>query len=192
VSESRFNLALAKFDALNARDPHGKELIYAQRMTDWLTKLQPRASEALKLAAHAQHLMRWEIPRDSYPKDRPGYLKWRTTLYQFHADRAAEVLREVGYDDATVARVGELIRKEKIKSDPEVQALEDVICLVFLENYFEDFSHEHDETKLIRILQRTWKKMSPRGHDAAMTIHFSPSQLALIRKALSSGGGSTE
>jgi len=181
---TRFDRAIEKFDALNARDPHAKELIYARRMTDWLAKLEPDASEALRLAARAQHLMRWEIPRDSYPKDRAGYLKWRTTLYQFHADRAAEVLREVGYDQATIARVGELIRKEKIKTDPEAQTLEDVAALVFLGNYFEEFSHEHDETKLVRILQRTWKKMSPRGHEAAMTIRFSPSQLELIKKAI--------
>jgi hypothetical protein len=185
VADSRFDQAIRKFDALNSADPQGKELRYAQQMTAWLDRLAPDASDALKLAARAQHLMRWQIPRDSYPKDRAGYLKWRTTLYDFHADRASEVLREVRYDDATIARVKSLIRKEKLKADPETQTLEDVICLVFLENYFEEFSQEHDEEKLIRILQRTWKKMSPRGHDAAMTIQYSPPQIALIKKALS-------
>ena len=185
VNEARFNSAIQRFDALNAQDPQGKELIYAQRMSAWLTKLEPAASEPLQLAARAQHLMRWSIPRSQFPMDRPGYLKWRTTLYDFHADRAAEVLREVGYDESTIARVRSLIRKEKLKVDPEAQTLEDVICLVFLENYFEEFSQEHDEEKLIRILQRTWKKMSPRGHEAAMTIQYSPPQLALIKKALS-------
>src|SRR4051812_46418623 len=123
--------AIERFDALNAEDPIGKELSYAQRMTTWLEKLEPAASEPLRLAARAQHLMRWKIPRDSYPKDRAGYLKWRTTLYDFHADRAAEVLHDVGYDDVTIARVRSLIRKEKIKADADAQTLEDVICLVF-------------------------------------------------------------
>ncbi len=95
------------------------------------------------------------------------------TLYDFHADRAAEVLRDVGYDDATIARVCSLIRKERLKADPEAQLLEDVICLVFLENYFAEFAAEHDEAKLIRILQRTWKKMSPTGHAAALKLQFS-------------------
>jgi hypothetical protein len=183
VADLRFNQAIEKFDVLNAADPRGKELAYAKRMTAWLERLAPDASEPLRLAARAQHLMRWKIPRESYPKDRSGYLKWRATLYDFHADRAAKVLREVGYDDATIARVRWLIRKEKLKTDPEAQTLEDVVCLVFLENYFEEFSHEHDEEKLIRILQRTWKKMSSRGHDAAMTIDYSAPQLALIKKA---------
>jgi len=194
VSDSKLKAAIERFDALNAADPNTttvdgmpqpKELLYGQRMTAWLHKLAPDASEALQLAARSQHLMRWQIPRESYPRDRAGYLKWRTTLYDFHADRAAEVLREVGYDDATIARVRSLIRKERLKADPDAQLLEDVICLVFLENYFADFAEEHDEAKLIRILQRTWKKMSPLGHEAALKLKFSESQMALITKAIS-------
>jgi hypothetical protein len=185
--------AIERLDAMNAADPNTttvdgvpqpKELLYARRMTDWLKKLSSAASEPLQLAARSQHLMRWQIPRESYSKDRAGYLKWRTTLYDFHADRAAEVLREVGYDDRAIARVRSLIRKERLKADPEAQLLEDVICLVFLENYFAEFSEEHDEAKLIRILQRTWKKMSPTGHEAALRLQFSQPQLQLIQKAL--------
>src|SRR5688572_14179439 len=134
----QFAAALQRFDAANARDPNltvvdgspqPKELVYARRMTEWLNRLEPGASEAVQLAARSQHLMRWSIPRDAYPKDRAGYLKWRTTLYDFHAEKAAEILRDVGYDDAAVARVRSLVRKEKIKADPEMQLLEDVICL---------------------------------------------------------------
>src|SRR5438132_12929561 len=190
----RFQTAIDRFDALNAADPHGKELLYARRMTQWLEKLEPAASETLRLAARSQHLMRWHIPRDTFPKDRPGYLKWRTTLYDFHADKAAEVLRDVGYDDAAVARVRSLIRKENLKTDPEAQLLEDVICLVFLENYFADFANDHDEPKLVRILRKTWKKMSPRGHAAALALELGTRERELITKALSpsSPGGSTE
>ena len=185
--DRRFSTAIERFDALNAQDPAGKELIYARRMTEWLHRLESTASEALQLAARSQHLMRWRVPRDSFPKDRIGYLRWRTTLYDFHADRAAEVLREAGYDDATIERVRSLIRKQNIKADPQMQLLEDVICLVFLENYFADFAKDHDEEKLVRILQKTWKKMSPRGHEAAMKLQFGARENELIAKALASG-----
>ena len=180
----RFIAAIERFDALNAQDPHGRELAYAQRMTRWLDKLAPGAPEPLRLAARSQHLMRWQIPRSSFPMDRPGYLKWRTTLYDFHADRAAEVLRDVGYDDETIARVRSLIRKQNLKVDPEMQLLEDVICLVFLENYFAEFARDHDEQKLIRILQKTWKKMSPRGHEAALGLELGERDRDLIARAL--------
>ena len=192
TEEQRFTAAIERFDALNSQDPKRKELIYAQRMTQWLDRLAPDAPVALRLAARAQHLMRWQIPRDSFAKDRAGYIRWRTKLYDFHADKAAEVLRDVGYDPATIERVRSLIRKQNIKSDPQMQLLEDVICLVFLENYFADFAKDHDEDKLVRILQKTWRKMSPRGHEAAMTIQLGDRERELIAKALASGRGGKE
>jgi hypothetical protein len=182
----RFQQAIALFDEHNARDPNGKELLYAQRMTQWLDRLQPNASEPLRLAARCQHIRRWEIPRRSFPMNRVGYLKWRKTLYQFHADVASEILHQVGYDDATISRVQSLLKKEKLKTDSEMQTLEDVICLVFLENYFSDFAREHDEQKIIGIIKRTWIKMSPAGQAAAMTLKYSRQDLELIQRALSS------
>jgi hypothetical protein len=191
--DARFAAALDRFDATNARDPNvtivdgapqPKELVYARRMSEWLTRLAPNASESLQLAARAQHLMRWSVPRSQFPMDRPGYLKWRTTLYDFHADKAAQILREVGYDDVTIGRVRSLIRKQGIKTDPEMQLLEDVICLVFLENYFAEFAADHDEDKLIRILRRTWAKMSPRGHEAALGLDLPERERKLIDRAL--------
>ncbi|MDQ3438931.1 MAG: DUF4202 domain-containing protein [Planctomycetota bacterium] len=193
AANPRFAAALLHFDAANARDPNvtivdgvpqPKELVYAKRMTDWLNRLEPGASEAVQLAARSQHLMRWSIPRSQFPMDRPGYLKWRTTLYDFHAQKAGEILREVGYEDATIGRVQSLVRKQGIKTDPEMQLLEDVICLVFLENYFEEFAADHDEEKLIRILRRTWAKMSPRGHQAALGLDLPERERELIEKAL--------
>src|SRR5688500_693072 len=189
----RFAAALQRFDAANARDPNvtiidgvpqPKELVYAKRMTEWLNRLEPEASEAVQLAASSQHLMRWSIPRTAFPMDRAGYLKWRTTLYEFHAGKAGEILREVGYDESTIARVQSLVRKQGIKTDPEMQLLEDVICLVFLENYFAEFAADHDEEKLIRILRRTWAKMSPRGHQAALALELPQRERALIETAL--------
>lgn len=191
--DARFRAAIDRFDAANAADPNmtivdgvpqPKELIYARRMTEWLNRLEPNASEPVRLAARCQHLLRWSIPRDAYPMDRAGYLKWRTTLYDFHADRAAEILRDVGYDDATIARVRSLMRKEKLKADPEMQLLEDVICLVFLEHYFAEFAADHDDEKLLRILRRTWAKMSPRGQEAALGLRLPERERKLIETAL--------
>lgn len=189
----RFRRAIERFDAINAEDPnvatvdgveHPKELLYAQRMTAWLERLFPDASEALRLAARSQHIKRWQIARTVYPMDRQGYHRWRTELGRFHADTAAGVLREVGYDAQTIARVQSLLRKERLKADPETQALEDVICLVFLEYYFAPFSELHDEQKLIGILRRTWAKMSPKGQQAALALSLPPEKRRLVEKAL--------
>ena len=182
---SVFHAAIQRIDAANAQDPHGKELLYSQRMSAWLERIEPSASEALRLATRAQHIRRWAIPRSDYPMDRIGYLKWRTTLYKFHADEAARILREVGYDEPTIDRVAALVRKEQIKTDPDAQTLEDVICLVFLENYFADFAAGHDEDKVINILRRTWRKMSERGHKTALTLEIPPAAKRLVERALS-------
>jgi hypothetical protein len=184
--------ALERFDQANARDPNTtivngspapRELVYARRMAEWLHKLEPHPSEPLELAARSQHLMRWSIPRGDYPMDRAGYLRWRSVLQDFHADKAGEILLQVGYDDATIARVRSLIRKEN-KMDPDMQLLEDVVCLVFLENYFAEFARDRDEAKLLGILRKTWNKMSVRGHAAAKAIDLPPRERMLIEKAL--------
>ena len=178
-----FDTAIARFDAANADDPrrevcegvaYPRELLYARRMTVWLEKLAPDASEALRLAARCQHIRRWTIPRRDYPMDRQGYRAWRTRLARFHADTAGEILRDVGYDEPIVQRVQALLRKERLKLDPGVQCLEDVICLVFLESYFADFASQHDEPKLVDIVRKTWKKMSGQGHEAARALNLRP------------------
>ena len=190
---TRFETAIARFDAANAEDPNleevdgaacPKELLYAQRMTAWLDKLAPSASEALRLAARAQHIRRWAIPRRDYPMTRTGYLKWRTTLYRFHADTAGNILREVGYDADTIAAVQSLLRKERLKRNPDMQCLEDVACLVFLESYFTDFAPQYDEQKVLDILRKTWKKMSEQGRAAARHLALPEAAQALVKKAL--------
>jgi hypothetical protein len=189
----QFHLAIARIDAANARDPHRVfdgtaqvpgELLYSRRMSSWLAKLYPDASEALQSAARAQHIRRWEVPRNSYPLDRAGYHRWRTGLYTFHGDITAEILRDAGYEQATIDRVKSLLKKERLKADPETQALEDVICVVFLENYFAEFAAKHEEEKVIVILRRTWAKMSQAGRDAALKLQMSPAAAALVGKAL--------
>lgn len=173
----RLAAAFAAFDEANAADPNRvaaggeswpKELLYARQMTEWLARFAPDASEALRLAARCQHIRRWEIPRDDFPRGRIGYLKWRTRLKHFHAEAAAEILERVGYDGETIARVQALLRKEHLKRDPEVQTLEDVVCLVFLENWFADFARQHEPDKIVDIVAKTWKKMSPAGREAAL------------------------
>ena len=186
---SKFDTALAAIDTVHAQDPEkedgrAKELVYAERMSAWLEKLAPQASEELRLAVRCQHLRRWAIPRGGYPEGKIGYLRWRKEESLAHAALAGEILARAGYGEE-VKHVRSLIKKERIKHDPEAQLLEDVVCLVFLENYFEDFARDHDEEKLIRILRRTWKKMSSRGHEAARTLKLDERERALIDKALS-------
>ncbi len=116
--------------------------------------------------------------------DRVGYLKWRTELKNFHAEKAGEILMECGYDDETIIQVKSLIRKEKMKTDPESQLLEDVVCLVFLENYFEEFSEKHDEEKVISIIRKTWKKMSKDAQQTALTLDLNQDARSLVELAL--------
>ncbi len=193
---SRLEEALRRFDEANSEDPNTefvdgkavpKELVYGQRMSARLRSFAPEAPEAVQLAVRAQHIRRWEVPRASYPAGRAGYLKWRTDLYKRHGDTAAEILGDLGYDDGTIERVRTLLRKRGLKTDRDVQLMEDVICLVFLEHYFHDFAKKHQEQKLIPIVQKTWKKMTERAHEAALQLDYAPEDLAIIQKALASG-----
>jgi len=197
LATARYDSAMARFDAANAEDPNReavdgraepKELVYGLRMSAMLVRFAPESSEGVKLAARCQHIRRWEIPRDSYPRDKVGYKAWRTRLQQFHAEIAGDILAEVGYDPALITRVQSLLRKESLKRDPETQTLEDVIGLVFLEHYlvgFVDQHPEYDDAKWIDILQKTWRKMSPSGHLAALTLIKLPhALLPLISKAV--------
>ena len=174
----RLAIALARFDAVNAEDPRrgrdpasgddiGLELLYARRMTERLDALAPDAPETLRLAARAQHIARWRIPRERYPEGRAGYKRWRSQLARAHAELAGGILAEVGYPRESIERVQSLLLKKGLKSDPEVQTLEDVACLVFLEHHFADFARKHERAKLVDIARKTWGKMSPRGQAAA-------------------------
>lgn len=204
ADRQRFERALARFDTANAEDPNResadgrerpKESLYAERMTAMLERFAPDASEVLRLAARCQHIQRWKIPRAEYPMDRIGYLQWRKRLNKLHAQLAGDILRDVGYDEATVARVGSLLKKETLKSDPEVQALEDVVDLVFLESYLAGFVAAHgqyDNAKFLDILRKTAKKMSARGRDAALTLIDVPAALLpAVRTAMSAEAADT-
>jgi len=188
-----YDQAIQRIDEENAHDPqrelegdigYPKEMLYGLRMSKCLEWFAPDAPEHVKLAARAQHIRRWDIPRDTYPRDRKGYHLWRTKLYSHHADVTEKILREVGYDDETINRVRDLLMKKRIKKDPDMQLLEDVICLVFLQHYFDDFAEDHGDEKLITILQRTWAKMSDAGHEAALGLKLSDRASLLIERAL--------
>lgn len=194
MKPTRFEIAIALIDKKNAEDIntyecHGlqfpKELLYSQRMSQKLLQFKPNASRALQIAARAQHICRWKIARDSYPMDRVGYLKWRETLKKMHADITSEILKEVGYDTEFIERVSFLINKKLIKKNEESQTIEDVICLVFLDYYFEEFADKHSDEKVVDILKKTWVKMSEEGHAEALKIKFSEKSLALVKEAIS-------
>ena len=186
---------MRRFDEENSHDPnsetvdgspHPRELIYAQWLTDWVLKLCPNASEELRLAARCQHLCRWKIPRDTYPMTRPGYLKWRTDLKRFHADRAGEILREVGYPDSVITRVQDLNLKKNFPTAPESCVLEDALCLVFLEHQLADLAAKTADDKVITALQKSWKKMTPAAHAEALKLSYTPREKELIEQALKS------
>lgn len=160
------------------------ELHYAQKMSNYLSLRCPDASEALRLAIRSQHFRRWEVPRDSYPMTRIGYHSWRTFLKKRQADQAWQICKDCGYSEEEAERVASLIRKEDMKTDEESQILEDVACLVFLDDQFEDFEKGHNEEKIISILRKTWIKMSDKGHELALKIPMSERSQDLMRKAL--------
>jgi len=191
--DARCEAALRRFDEANARDPNvqivdgtpqPRELVYSRWLTDWVLKLCPAPSEALRLAARCQHLCRWEIPRDSYPKTRPGYLQWRAELKKFHAQKAGEILRGLGFDEETIRRVQELNLKKNFPNDPESRVLEDALCLVFLERQFAELAQKTDDAKVINALQKTWKKMTPVAQAIALRLEFGPREKDLLGQAL--------
>lgn len=195
----RFNEAIAGIDDANSADPNrvqldGKEvpteLVYGQRMTAMLDRVYPDASEALRLAARAQHIRRWEVPRSTFPMDRPGYLRWRKELGRKHADWTSEILSGCGYSPDEIARVGSLLRKENLRKDTETQALEDVAALVFLEHYAADFASKHTPDKVVTILAKTLAKMSEHGKAAAAGLDLLPGVRDALEAAIAQAAAS--
>jgi hypothetical protein len=190
---AEFEAAIRRFDRENSRDPNHetadgisrpRELLYAERLTNWVLRLCPNASGELRLAARCQHICRWEIPRDSYPMTRAGYLQWRVTLKKFHAQKAGEILREIGYDEKTVQRVQELNLKKNFPNDPEGRVLEDALCLMFLEFQFADLAAKTAEDKTINALQKSWQKMTEAARAEALKLNYGSREKALLQRAL--------
>jgi hypothetical protein len=185
----KFAAAIRRFDAENARDPNQengrpRELLYAERLTGWVSKLCPDASEALRLAARCQHICRWESPRENYPMTRPGYLKWRADLKKFHAEKSAAILRAVGYDVEPIRGVQDLNPKKNSPADAECRALEDALCLVFLEFQFAALAAKSDDEKMINALRKSWEKMTATARAEALKLNFGGREKDLITRAL--------
>jgi len=194
---TRFNNTIAAFDARNAQDPNTlringaeqpKELVYSERMSEMLERYAPDASEALKLATRAQHIQRWDIPRAEYPMTKQGYMQWRGKLKLVHADIAAKVMAENGYHEDMIQQVCSLLKKENLRSNPDMQILEDVIVLSFLEHDLEAFvekNHAYTEEKFMAILRKSYLKMSAKGQEAALSLINIPEHLLpVVQKAI--------
>lgn len=193
MDDRRFQEALAAFDRANAEDPHRvmvegrprpRELVAAEQLYAWVLRLEPAAPESVLLAARCQHLKRFAIARSTFPEGRTGYLQWRTRLARFHADEAEAILRQVGYDDGTIASVRRLNLKQGLRTDPHTQLIEDALCLSFLEHEFAEFAAKHDPDKVVDIVRKTWRKMSDRAHQIALTLPLPEPALALVQRAL--------
>jgi Domain of unknown function (DUF4202) len=189
----RFQMAIAAFDRANAEDPHTiltngeqrpRELVHAEHLSAWVARLEPNASEPLLLAARCQHIRRWQIPRASFPTGRVGYLQWRTQLARFHAQTAAQLLEECGYGPELIDAVRRLNLKQNLRSSADMAALEDALCLSFLEFELDEFIAKYPTEKVLEVIQKTWQKMTERGHDAALKLPFSAAGLEVVTRAL--------
>ena len=168
MANDRLERVLRLIDEANAEDPnretwqgetHPKDWLYGMRMSARLEKLHPQPGELLRIAARGQHIRRWTIPRQSFPDTREGYLKWRSRLYGFHAEQVAGLMLQAGYGEVEIQQVSKILQKRGLHQDPEVQAIEDVACLVFLEFYLAEFVQTQDMAKLPGIVRKTWKKI---------------------------------
>lgn len=189
----RFESALCRFDEANAMDrnveitnsvAHPRELLYARRLTAWVLKLCPGASEELRLASRCQHVCRWLIPRTSYDMSRSGYLRWRNDLKAFHATKAGEILADVGYPQDIIVRVQDLILKRNFPKDSDSRTLEDALCLVFLEFQFSELASKTSDEKMINVLRKSWMKMTPIAQEEAAKLAYGTRERALLGRAL--------
>src|SRR5687768_11801865 len=177
---SKLEKAFQLFDEYNQQDPHkivwdgeeyAAEYFYARQLYNWVKKLEPGAGEHLLLASRSQHIGRFKTPRSNYPEGKAGYLNWRKDLAKFHAQTAGELMLQARYNEEDIKAVQHIILKEDLKFDKEVQVMENALCLVFLEFQYEDFLAKHDDDNMIiRILRKTWFKMTEPGHKAALQL----------------------
>jgi len=191
--EARFKRARDAFDQYNSKDPNQeiengqpvpKELLYAQRMTERLLIFYPESPEYLQLAARSQHIGRWEIARASYPMDKKGYFQWRNKLKEHHAFIVEPILKNCGYDELTIEKVKALLLKKDLATNSDTQTLEDVVCLVFLEFYIEEFAMKYEDDKVIDILRKTIKKMSAKAIQEVAELPLSDKIKSLIDAAV--------
>ncbi|MBM4361125.1 MAG: DUF4202 domain-containing protein [Deltaproteobacteria bacterium] len=200
MRDSRFEVAIGAFDAANGADPTSllvdgvarpRALVVADRLEAWVVRLAPDAADTLRLAARSQHVRRWEFPRAAYPEGRLGYLEWRKAAARFHAAQVTEILRGAGYSDAETALVTRITLKQGIKVTPEVQLMEDALCLSFLEHEAEEFAGTQPFEKVVDVLAKTWRKMSPAGHAVALSLPLPAPVRAAVEAALAALPGAS-
>ena len=194
MSTENFEKALKEIDRFNSQDPrqeiidgiaHPQELTYSKRLTEWLLKLDPQASEALRIAARGQHIGRWMLLRADYPADRSGYLRWREDLKAFHAEKVGGILRDVGCEEDFIRRVKFLILKNNIKEDTDAQTLEDALCLVFFETQFMDLMEKTPVDKMKTLVLKTWNKMGAKGREVALQMKLPLEEKRFLESTLS-------
>ena len=194
-SMNKLDTAFQLFDDYNKRDPRSftwdnvsypQEYFFAIKLYEWVLKINADADEELLLASRSQHIGRWEIPRESYPDGREAYLKWRKDLAQHHAAITEGLLIQAGYDTQQIDRVKQIILKQRLKVDADVQTIENALCLVFLQFQYEDFrkKYENDPEKIINILRKSLIKMDATGHKFALTLSYSQHGFDLIEQAI--------
>ena len=187
--------AIAQIDEANSQDPNTitidgearpEALCYGEWMTAWVEKIRTTGStnDMLLIAARAQHIRRWEMPRSDFPDNRKGYLEWRNRLGEFHGECTGEILKAIGYEEEFIDQVAFRIQKKCLKTNWDSQTIEDAACLIFLEHYFDATLEKTGERKMIRILQKTWVKMSEPGHQLALALDLDEGQRSLIEDAL--------
>lgn len=193
MNTARIEKVLEQFDSYNKQDPHSvtwdgiaypAEYFYALQLYEWVKKLAPQASEDLLLASRCQHIGRWKIPRNQYPPGKAGYYNWRNDLAKFHAETAGKLMTAAGYNEEEIKTVQHIVLKENLRKDGVVQVMENALCLVFLQFQYKDFIAKHDDEMVIRILQKTWQKMTGPGREAALMLDFSEKGKKLMMMAL--------
>lgn len=201
MNPGQFETLIQRIDQLNSDDPNRElvggvnspyELLYSMRVTEWVLRLNPHASEALRIAARGQHLCRWMIPRDRYARNRQGYLRWRETLKTFHAQKVGALMHEAGYSDEMVQRVQAIMSKRLLETDPDTQTLEDALCLVFLETQLAQLLAKTPDATMREIIQKTWRKMSVPARAAAAQLPLSAQERVLLSNALAEVGTSRQ
>ena len=199
MTSARLRRALARIDEINSADPHHiqiggearpKELTHAAMVSAWIERLRPDADDALRLAARGHHVRRWAIPRREYPQGRRGYLRWRQALQELHATTLGEVMTDAGYDPPAIRRAQDLVRKKDLRRDPDAQALEDAVCLVFLETQLVTFRARQADDRTADVLRKTWRKMSAQGRTLAVELDLPSNDRQFLLRALEGSDGS--
>lgn len=145
-------------------------LDYHARVSAWVRRLDGDAEIAVRLAALAQHVRRFELPRRDYPEGVVGYKRWRAAAMLRHVELAKATLVSVGYEPALGDRVGAVMLKKQLHHDPGAALLEDAVCLRFVQDELAAFAADREPEAVAAIVAKTWAKMSPAGHAATLAV----------------------